>query len=71
MFRKWQSIQTPRGPTLGSLKGTGGRASCRTGMAGRGNSPSFVRALSRDLEMLMLFREDTFEIPRKFITKKA
>lgn len=47
-----------------------GRASCRVGKAGRSNRAAFIAALSRHLELLLLFRKDTFEIPRKFITKK-
>lgn len=56
---------------FGALKGAGGKASCRVGKAGRGSRATFVSALGRHLELLMLFREDTFEIPRKFITKEA
>ena len=56
---------------FGGLQGAGGRASCRVGKAGRGSRATFVSALGRDLELLMLFREDTLEIPRKFITKEA
>lgn len=56
---------------FGSLEGACGRASCRVGKAGKGSRLSSVSALGSDLERLMLFREDTFEIPRKFITKEA
>lgn len=48
-----------------------GRASCRVGKAGRSSRAIFISTLSRDLELLLLFRKDTFEIPRKFSLKKG
>lgn len=48
-----------------------GRASCRVGKAGRSSRATFITTLSRDLELLLLFRKDAFEIPRKFITRKG
>lgn len=56
---------------FGGLKEADGRASCRVGEASRGSRATFVSVLGRDLELLMLFREDTSEIPRKFVTKEA
>lgn len=69
MFREWQNILTMRRSHFGGLKGAGGTASCRVGKDG--SRATIVSTLGRDLELLMLFREDTFEIPRKFITKEA
>lgn len=48
-----------------------GRASCRVGKAGRSSGATFISTLSRDLGLLLLFRKDTFEIPRKFIIQKS
>lgn len=61
-----------RGPTLVSKQLLCfGRASCRAGKAGRSSRATFISTLNRDLELLLLYRKDTFEIPRKFITNKG
>lgn len=48
---------------MAGLKAADGRANRRVDNAGRGSRATFIGVLSRDLKMLlMLFREDTFEI---------